>query len=175
MKKWLILALALFVLTACNNKEESNTESSVNSDKESTVGYEMLGDSIVGAEDIPKEAEKEILAAFDEFVASFNSKDINRYIKTLSKKPQGFDIEEDKEYVQNIFSRYDIERTASDVTIVKYNENEAHVYANLQDKGIEIKTNAEFNDSGRQVTVFIKEDGAWKVTRVAYLGDAVIK
>ncbi len=35
----------------------------------------------------------------------------------------------------------------------------------------EIKTNTELTSSGRQVTVFVKEDGAWKVTSVYYIGN----
>ncbi|MFP3917221.1 nuclear transport factor 2 family protein [Lysinibacillus telephonicus] len=171
MKKWLMLAVALLMLTACNNKEESNIESSVASNKETTVGYEMLGDSIEEADDVPKDAEKEILAAFDEYIASFNSKDIDRYINTLSKNPQGFDVNEDIEVAKNVFAQYDINRTASDVTIVKYNEEEAQVYANLDVKMTEIKTNTELNSSGRQVTVFVKEDNNWKVTSVYYIGN----
>ncbi len=170
MKKWLILVLAVFMLTACNNKED-NKENAVNNEEDSTVGFEVLGDDIEKAADVPENVEKEILAAFDEYIASFNSKDIDRYIKTLSKNPQGFDVDEDVEVAKNIFAQYDLDRTASDVTIVKYSEEEAQVYANLQIKMTEIKTNAELKSSGRQVTVFAKEDNDWKVTSVYYIGN----
>lgn len=171
MKKWLILALTVFMLAACNNKEESNTVNSVDNNEESTVGFEALGDEIEEATDVPKDAEKQILAAFDEYIAAFNSKDIDRYINTLSKNPQGFNVDEDIEVAKNVFAQYDIDRTASDVTIVKYSDDEAQVYANLQIKMTEIKTNTDLNSSGRQVTVFANEDGDWKVTSVYYIGN----
>lgn len=174
MKKWLMLALALFLLTACNNTDDSQTTEDIKTnteDNEETVGFEVFGDEIEEATNIPEEEEAAILAAFDEYVAAFNAKDIDRYVQTLSKNPKGFVYEDDINTAKQVFSEYDIERKPADTTIVKYSEKEAQVYANLDIEMTEIKTNAELASSGRQVTVFVKEDDAWKVTSVYYIGN----
>lgn len=172
MKKWLLLVLAAFMLSACSDKEEVKTESIAEDSKEvGSVGFEVLGDEIEEAENIPEQEQESILSAFDEYIAAFNAKDIDRYIETLSKNPQGFEYDDDIEMAKNAFAQYNIERKASDKTIVKYNENEAQVFANLDIEMTEIETNAELSSSGRQVTVFVKEEGAWKVTSVYYIGD----
>ena len=168
MQKWIIVAVASFLLCACNDKEEltSNKQSETG-----TVGFEVMDGEIIEIENIPEDEKKSILTAFDEYIASFNTKDINRYINTLSKNPHGFELEEEIETVKSVFKQYDIERVASNTTIVRYSENEAQVYANLNIEMKELKSNAMYLNSGRQVTVFVKEDGSWKVTRVSYMGD----
>ncbi|MDN4492188.1 nuclear transport factor 2 family protein [Ureibacillus aquaedulcis] len=182
MKKWLMLALALFVLTACNNTEDNKTEDSNSEDPtastqetetetETEVGFEAVGSEIEQAANVPKEEQVAILAAFDEYIAAFNAKDIDRYVQTLSKNPKGFEYEEDVNAAKQAFAQYDIERTATDTTIVKYSEEEAQVFANLDIQMTEIETNAALASSGRQVTVFAKEDDAWKVTSVYYIGN----
>lgn len=173
MKKWLMLALALFCLTACNNTDDSKNEdiSAATEESEDTVGFEVLGDSIEEATNVPDEEKEAIFAAFDEYIAAFNAKDIDRYIQTLSKNPKGFEYEEDVNAAKQAFAQYDIERTPKDTTIVKYSKDEAQVFANLDIEMTEIETNAELTSSGRQVTVFVKEDGAWKVTSVYYIGN----
>ncbi len=178
-----MLALALFVLTACNNtedskNEESNTEVNNTEDlaasteeTENEIGFEVLGDEIEQAINVPEEEQAAILAAFDEYIAAFNAKDIDRYTQTLSNNPKGFEYEEDVNAAKQAFAQYNIERTAKDTTIVKYSEEEAQVFANLDIQMTEIETNAELASSGRQVTVFVKEDEAWKVTSVYYIGN----
>lgn len=169
MKKWLILVVASFVLTACGDKEESNKKE--NKIDESVVGFELSGDEVEQAPNVPKEQEEQIISAFNEYIESFNAKDIDRYVQTLSKNPQGFNYEEDLEAAKNAFTQYNIERTPSDVTIVKYSDKEAQVFANIDIQMTEIETNAELASSGRQVTVFTKEAGGWKVTSVYYIGN----
>ena len=173
MKNWLMLALALFMLTACNDTEDSKTENTPapTEESEGAVGFEVLGEDVEEAENIPEEEHKAILAAFDEYIAAFNAKDIDRYIQTLSKNPKGFEYEDDINAAKQAFAEYDIERTAADTTIVKYSEEEAQVFANLDIQMTEIETDVELASSGRQVTVFVKEDDAWKVTSVYYIGN----
>jgi len=173
MKKWLMLALALFCLTACNNTKDSETqELKMSTDEsENTVGFEVLGDDIEEAENVPEEEQEAIFAAFDEYIAAFNAKDIERYINTLSENPKGFEFQEDIDAAKQAFEQYNIERKPEDVTIVKYSEEEAQVFANIDIQMTEIETNAQVSSSGRQVTVFVKEDGAWKVTSVYYIGN----
>lgn len=172
MNKWLIAVFAVFLLTACNDKDEkvslAETEQII---EEGTVGFEIMGDDIEEVAGVPTEEKEAIIAAFDEYIASFNAKDIDRYVKTLSNNPQGFEVEEDMMVAEKIFEQYDISKVASDVTIVKYSENEAQVYSNILTDMTEIASGTELQDEGRQVTVFVKENGNWKVTSIYYIGN----
>jgi len=173
MNKWLIAVFAVFLLAACNDKEEQNvnlaeTEQII---EEGTVGFEIMGDNIEEVAGVPTEEKEAIIAAFDEYIASFNAKDIDRYVKTLSNNPQGFEVEEDMLVAEKIFEQYEISKVASDVTIVEYSENEAQVYSNILTDMTEIASGTELQDEGRQVTVFVKENGNWKVTSIYYIGN----
>ena len=168
MKKWFLMALALFMLTACNDKNDVSLNEK---DEVESIGFEVLDEKIQRAENIPIDEESAIIAAFNEYIEAFNAKDLDRYVETLSKNPQGFELDEDIETVQTAFNQYDIVRIPSDTTIVKYSEEEAQVFANLNIEMTEIETKAEYESNGRQVTVFVKEDGSWKVTSVYYIGN----
>lgn len=61
MKKWLVAVLAVFVLAACGDKQEASPENLQKTIDEGTVGFEMMGDSIEEATDVPEE-EKIILS-----------------------------------------------------------------------------------------------------------------
>ena len=176
MKNWLIAVMAviaMLTLAACGDKKEEVLDPAETKEiiDEGTVGFEVLGDKVEEVTDIPDEDKKAILAAFDEYIASFNAKDINRYTNTLSKDPQGFDYEEDILAVETAFKNYDVKKTASDVTIVKYSDEEAQVFSNLVTDTTEFATGSQLSNTGRQVTVFDKEDGAWKVSSIYYIGN----
>lgn len=173
--KWLavmIASLVLFILTACNDKKETlDPEKAADEIEEGTVGFEVLGGEINEAKEIPTKEKAAIEAAFTEYIAAFNAEDLDRYMATVSKNPKGFDYDEDKAQLTKVFEQFDDKRTASDVTIVKYTGQEAQVFANLAIERLEHKTNAKLTYTGRQVTVFAKEDGAWKVTSVYFIGN----
>nr|WP_106783708.1 nuclear transport factor 2 family protein [Lysinibacillus timonensis] len=172
MNKMIIALLAAILLTACGNKEqEVNMKETEQIIEEGTVGFEVMGENIEEAADVPSEEKKAIISVFDEYIASFNSKDIDRYVATLSKNPQGFSIEEDKAAAEAAFEQYDIKKTPSEITIVKYSDEQAQVYANVLTETKEIASGNEFSDEGRQVTVLVKEDGEWKVTSIYYIGN----
>jgi hypothetical protein len=69
------------------------------------------------------------------------------------------------------FSEYSLNYEVSDVTIVKYSEQEAQVFSNMKMLYKQLSTGLETKPSGRQVTVFTKEDGEWKVTSVHHIPD----
>lgn len=177
MKKWLavtIAGLAIFALTACSDKKEEaefNSEEAAQTIEEGTIGFEMFGGEVKEEKQVPADVKKEIEAAFAEYIAAFNAEDLNRYMATLSKHPKGFDYEEDKAQFVKMIEQYNDKRVASDVTVIKYNEKEAQVFANLSIERLEQATNAKVTYSGRQVTVFVKEDGAWKVSSIYFIGN----
>lgn len=165
--------MAVLTLTACNDKdnEKLSAEETTQVIEEGTVGFEISGDSVEEASGVPEDEKAYLLAAFEEFIVAFNEEDIDRYMAKVSKNPRGFDYDEDREVALKTFEQYTIEREFEDVTVVKYKENEAQVFANLTGKWTEEATNAVLESSGRQVTVFVKEDDAWKVTSIYYIGN----
>ncbi|QDQ01356.1 nuclear transport factor 2 family protein [Lysinibacillus fusiformis] len=172
LKKSILAVLTLFVLTACGNKnDELSAEERDQVIEDGTVGFEMMGGDIEKAKNVPAGDEKAILAAFDEYIAALNAEEIGRYMQTISKDPKGFNYDEDKTYATEVFDQFDIKRDVANVTIAKYEEKEAQVFANMTMHSLQIETNVEHESAGRQVTVFVKEDGDWKVTSVFYIGD----
>lgn len=175
MKKWLLALVTALVLAACGDTDTADDTAKTNEEiiEEGTVGFEVLGESIEEASGVPAEEKEKILAAFNEYIAAFNAEDIDRYAQTTSKQAKGFDYELDLQEAQKVFDSYAINRQAEDVTIVKYNEKEAQaqVFANLNIEMTEEATNTEVSSQGRQVTVFMKEDDAWKVSSVYYIGE----
>ena len=169
MKKWLIAVLSIIVLAACGDEKDASPEKLQKTIDEGTVGFEILGDSIQEATGVPEEEKKKIISAFDEYIKAFNEKDLERYKNIISKNAKGFNYEEDIQAVSAVFNQYDVKRTAEDITIVNYSEEEAQVFSNLKTETKEIKTGAELSGVGRQVTVFMKEDG-WKVSSIYYIG-----
>ncbi|WP_096550425.1 nuclear transport factor 2 family protein [Ureibacillus thermosphaericus] len=175
MKNWLILVVsAVFLLTACGNNDsdtDSNSKaiSSVENtigESEETIGFEMIGDQFVEAANVPVDEKVKIIAAFDEYINSFNAKDINRYANVLSKNAIGFNYEEEIEMLKETFKNHDVKLEDSDATIVKYDEDEAHVVANIDYHVKEHGTDATLNRTVRQVTIFVKENDDWKITRI---------
>lgn len=147
------------------------TEQVKNQEERHTVGFEMLGESIKKAGNVPADQEKAILASFDEYIAAFNEADLERYKKVISKNAEGFKYDDDIQAITEVFKQYSVNREADDVTIVNYKEEEeeAQVFSNLKTETKEIKTGAEFAGVGRQVTVFVKEGDDWKVTSIYYI------
>lgn len=172
LKKGVLAVLALLMLTACSNKDdELSAEERQNLIDDGTVGFETAGGIIKKVENVPSDEEKAILAAFDEYIEAFNEKEIERFMQTISKNPDGFNLEEEKEYTEKVFEQFDINRAAEDITITKYNNNQAQVHSKITTHLLQIGTNVRHDNVGKQVTVFVKEDGSWKVTSTYYIED----
>lgn len=189
MKKTVVYLMLGFVivLSACSKNEEDNAnQGSVNDGEtsnefgsidhgvdENKVGFNLSGGEIEEAANVPAEEKIALVEAFDTYIHAFNAQDVDEYMRTLSKNPQSFSIDEERTYIEGVFSEYEISRDAKDVTIVKYNadKGEAQVFSNLDTTLKQKSSGLETNRSGRQVTVFTKEDGNWKVTSVYYMED----
>lgn len=171
MSKWIGMIIAALLLAGCGNAEEASTQQPDTILNEKTISYELAGDQVTEAKSIPKDEKKALLAAFDEYIEAFNAADIDRYMATISKTPQGFDYDEDKEAAEEVFATYEVNRQAEDITIIEYDANSAQVFANLTIDMEEDASGATLSSSGRQVTVFEKEDGSWKVTSVYFIGN----
>ena len=171
MKKvWLSIILgAILILAACSSEDKKDK---VNESPEEGVGFSLSGDSIEEAENIPDEAKEQILQAFDAYIEAFNQKDIDAYFETLSKDTESFDLEEERTYMEETFSENDLNRVATETTIVKYTDTEAQVFSKLKTSMKQLASGYEINPTGRQVTLFTKEEGEWKVAGVHYIGDS---
>lgn len=188
MKKMIIAAGLVLALAACSTSEEpsvnENTVEDGNAAKENNavdhgmdenqeekVGFTLDDEGNIIEADVPEEQASELLAAYDEYVAAFNSEDIDRYMKTIALEPDGFDREEDKAALMQAFEAYDSQYETSDETIVKYEENRAEVFASLNVKMKDANSDDAVEQEGRQVVVFTKENDGWKVTSVHFIGN----
>ena len=170
MKRYVWAFASLFILVACTDESPIDQQQSMQVIEQGTIGFEVASGTIEEATGVPAQDKDALIRSFEEYIAAFNEKDIQRYSATLSKHPKGFDYEEDRAAAESAFETYDIERVAKDITIVKYLGDEAHVYANLSITTTEIDTGAALSSNGRQVTVFIREEDEWKVSSVYYIG-----
>ncbi|AOV08540.1 hypothetical protein [Sporosarcina ureilytica] len=172
-----LLMMTMLLLGACSNNGANNEEKEQNKQdvSEESVGFSLMGDSIEEAENIPKEEKEQILQAFDTYISTFNEKELDAYMETLSENTESFDLEEERTHTESIFKDYNLVREVSDVTIVKYSEAEAQVFAVLKSSLKQLSTGLETSENGRQVTVFTKENNEWKVSSVHYLGDDAMK
>lgn len=169
MKNWLIALVAVFSLAACNEEEEQQKDPAAVVD-EGVIGFEMANGNVEEAQGVPAQEKEAIIVAFNQYIEAFNAHDIEQYIATLSDK-KGLNLDEEREAVATAFASYDVERKAEDVTIIKYSEAEANVFATLNIDLVEKDTGAELSSVGRQVTVFAKEEDGWKVASVYYIGN----
>lgn len=188
MKKMIIAAGLILTLAACSDSEEpsvnENTvedgnaakennavEHGIDEDKEEKVGFTVDDEGNVIEAEVPKEQADELLAAYEEYIAAFNSEDIDRYMKTIAQEPDGFDREEDKAALAQAFEAFDSQYKTSDETIVKYEEDRAEVFATLNVNMKDGNSNDAIEQSGRQIVVFKKESDGWKVTSVHFMGN----
>lgn len=187
MKKWFVfcLVVVMMLLAACNKEEGAASQHGSVNDGESVnghgaidhgvddkkVGFNVTGDTIEEAANVPAEEKERILEVFDVYIDAFNDKDFDRYMNTLSEHSESFDLEEERSYLEEQFKEYDIKLQASDVTIVKFDEQEAQIFMKLKTSMKQLSTGLETNPSGRQVIVLTKDDGEWKVASVHRVGD----
>ena len=159
------------ITEATKDSTKSNKEASPDStsNKDDQVGFEINSEGKVEeAKSIPEEEKKAIIYAFNENIAAFNVKDINRYAATIATKPKGFSRQEDLDYAKQVFKEYDAKRTAKNVTIKKYQENYAEVFANVE---VFMKQdNNSFTQPTNQVTVMVKENGKWVISAIYVMG-----
>ena len=173
------MALVL-ILGACGNADETKQNDSETGEAapgsgaidhgvdDNKVGFSMSGDKVEEA-DVPKEEKEEILAAFDSYIETLNNQDVEGYLATLSTK--GYDLEEERQATEEMLKNTTMKREADNETIVKYTEDSAQLFSTLKTTFTDIETGVENTPEGRQVTVFNKEDGAWKVFSIHFIGD----
>ncbi|WP_271853097.1 YybH family protein [Planococcus maritimus] len=185
MKKWIMATGLILTLAGCSSEEDttvnSNTAEDGNAATENNaiehgitdqeVGFTLDDEGDVIAAEVPEEDKQKLLDAYGEYIAAFNAEDMDRYMATIAENPDGFDREEDQQALAEAFDNYDTAYTTSDETIVKYEEDRAEVFATINVEMNESGTDQGMQQSGRQVVVFKKEQGDWKVTSLHFIGN----
>lgn len=186
MKKMILAAGLLLILAACSDSEEPSVNENSAEDgnagngnnavehgieEEGSAGFTLTDEGEVVEADVPEEIAAEILAAYEEYIAAFNSEDIDRYMAIIADEPDGFDREEDRTALTEAFEVYDTSYETSNETIVKYSEGRAEVFAEIVIKTAETGTDRKMDQTGRQVVVFKKENDEWKVTSLHFIGN----
>lgn len=185
MKKiWIAAALAL-ALAGCSSAEEPEQNSNTAEDGNASAGNNAIehgiGDEEVGftlddegnaqAAEVPEAEKAALLAAYQEYIEAFNAEDLERYMAIIAENPEGFDREEDKKALADAFATYDSTYETSDETVVKYEEERAEVYARIDVTMKDPNSDKSSSQSGRQVVVFAKEQGDWKVSALHFIGN----
>ncbi|MDN7241520.1 nuclear transport factor 2 family protein [Planococcus sp. N028] len=185
MKKLIVIAGLALVLAACSDSEEPSTNKNTVEDGNSAnennaldhgiedekVGFTLGDDGKVIEADVPKDEADAILAAYKEYIDAFNKEDIKRYMDVIASEPAGFDRAEDEAALKEAFKAFDTTYTTSNETIVEFVEDRAEVFAEIDVLMKEPDSERSTKQAGRQVVVFIKEDGDWKVTSLHFIGN----
>jgi ketosteroid isomerase-like protein len=179
------LGVSSLLLAGCNNNEgaentdkpeenaqEEQTDETTNPLEEQTAQILEEASDMEEAKDIPEEEKQAILDAFNEYIESFNDEDVERYMATLSKTPVNFTLEDEEEAVNNVFSKLDVRRKASNVKIINYQGKKADVYAELEVTTKDPNSDREATTTGRQLTIFQKTDEGWKVSMIRVMQDS---
>lgn len=185
MKKIFFVMTIMLLLSACSDdKDAAKNENSVEDSnltnennavdhgiEDKSAGFTMDSDGKVMEAEVPEEETAAIFKAYDEYIEAFNAEDIDRYMKVIAEKPEGFDRAEDKLALEEAFSAYDTKYMPSNKTIVKYTPDRAEVFAEIEVSVEALDSNAKTEQSGRQVVIFKKEDAGWKVSGLHFIGN----
>lgn len=181
--------VALLVLSACGNDNDStdhgaiddgegkqqnqaighSAEKTDSGDRE--VGFNLNGETIEEAQNVPEDEKANLIVLLDNYIATFNDKEIDAYMNTLSETTESFDLEEERAYMLDIFERYGVDREISETTITMYEEDEAHIFTRMTTVLTDLESKDFVELTGRQVTVMTKDEGEWKISSVHYVGD----
>jgi DNA segregation ATPase FtsK/SpoIIIE-like protein len=173
--KWTAaLFLTGVLLAGCGEKNDQAAHSAEDGEssraEQETHGTAETGESntarapIEEAKNIPPEERTAILAALNQQIQSFNKKDLDGYMETISENPKSFDYDEEKAYVQKVFQTFDAVMEPANITIIQYDQTAqtANVFMNMKSTSKDIKTGKEVSQTTRQMMVFQKEEGSWK-------------
>ncbi len=178
------MGLSALLLAGCaeeNNepaeKEEPVQEEATETDEAASnnnmhLNLDSLGE-IKEAEGIPVEDKEAIQAAFNQYIEAFNEENVDEYMDVISKTPVNFKWDEEKQFVQQIFEQVDSRRTVENVTIMNYQAKKADVYAEITAVTKNPETGEEATRSGKQMTIFHKNEDGWKVAALFFIADEV--
>ncbi|WP_165967171.1 nuclear transport factor 2 family protein [Jeotgalibacillus sp. S-D1] len=153
--------------------QDTHVQSEGNEDAEnSDVGFELNeAGEVDEAENVPADEEKAILETFDQYISTFNDKDIDGYMNLLLTGGEYFNEQEERAALEDVFNNFDVKREVELKTINKYEKDQAQVYSDLQLTTTDPANGAEAKRTGRQITVMKKTDGEWKIASIHFMAN----
>lgn len=142
-------------------KDQQKQQSEQKNPVESTV--KEAEPPIKEAKNVPEKEKKALLAALDQHVKTFNKKDLDGYMETISKNPTSFKFDEEKAYIKKVFDSMDIKLEPQKLVIIDYKDTEANIFTEMNTVASEAGSKKKVENISRQVNTFRKEDGKWKL------------
>ncbi|REB08829.1 hypothetical protein DVB69_06830 [Sporosarcina sp. BI001-red] len=133
------------------------------------VGFSLDGGSIEEAANVPAEQKEAIVQAFNQYIDTLNEGDVDAYLESLSS--DGYDLDDERAATEELLATRELTRTPTELTIVKYSEEEAQVFTTMETTVKDKESGKQDVSKGRQVTVMTNENGKWKAKAVHYIGD----
>ncbi len=180
----LVVTVFLLVLTACNKDDASkDNQGSVNDGESSNgygsidhgvdegkIGFFMQNGAVEEVANVPSKEKEELLNIFTLYMDSFNNKDIETFIGTLSDQTKSSNKAANRLELEKNFKLYDVKRAATDIVIASYSADQAQVYSTMDTTVMELGSGEVLEESrGKQVTVFVKVDEEWKVNSIHFV------
>lgn len=182
LKTTIAAGLLAVVLAGCSDEESTNSNSAedgLSGEGQETHASEGLGESEEGimfdedgnveSAEVPAEAEEEIMAVFDEYIETFNNKDIEGYLDLLLYEDGYYDREEERAALEEVYDQFDVNREVVEHTISGYEKGSAEVFSNMELTTTDPASGAEASRNGRQVTILKEVDGEWKIASIQFI------
>lgn len=151
-----------------NTESRSDTQANQNNqDKQKDNQEEATTDEaappIKEAKNIPAQEKKALLAVLNQHVKTFNKKDLDGYMDTISKNPKSFKYDEEREYMKKVFETMDLKIEPQTALIIDYKSTEANIFTEMKTIAAEAGSKKKIEKVSRQVNTFRKEVGKWKL------------
>ncbi|WP_156151325.1 Cif family virulence factor [Domibacillus indicus] len=172
--KWVsAFLITSLLLAACSEEKNNGAVNSASDGEPQSAAQEThtaeeraaaVKAPIEEAANIPAAEKEAILAVLDKQIQSFNEKNLETYMSTISKNPESFDYEEEKAYIQKVFQAFDATMKPVNATVIQYDESKmtANVFMNMESTSKDVSTGKEVSQTTRQIMVFQKEEDGWK-------------
>lgn len=171
------MLMGSLLLAACGKdkdtekKQGTNTESSSEAqskqnnqkDNQEETTTDEAAPPIKEAKNIPPQEKKALLAVLNQHVKTFNKKDLDGYMDTISKNPKSFKYDEEREYMKKVFETMDLKIEPQTALIIDYKSTEANIFTEMKTIAAEAGSKKKIEKVSRQVNTFRKEDGKWKL------------
>ncbi|KIL46607.1 hypothetical protein KP77_27340 [Jeotgalibacillus alimentarius] len=183
-KTTLAAGLLAVVLAGCSDEESTDTNANSaddgltgegqethapDSSTQSEEGIVFDEEGNVESAEVPAEAKEEIMAVFDQYIETFNNKDLEGYMDLLLFGEDYYNEEEEREALEEVFTQFDVQREVVEQTISGYEEGSAEVFSNMELTTTDPASGAEVTRSGRQVTIMKEVEGEWKIASIQFI------
>ncbi|MCD7034015.1 hypothetical protein LRR81_07175 [Metabacillus sp. GX 13764] len=112
---------------------------------------------------VPANVKKEVLSMLKKNLDTFNKEDLEGYMSTLSKNPEGFDRESERQLLEDTFAQADIKSTLLTSKIIEYEKNTVTVYAECKVK-VSAPAAMASQKISKSLNVFTKDPEGWRMS-----------